>query len=301
MCVSSKELDKFYTKDDIAEQCVESLTNLFDATIKKQKIIEPSAGGGSFLRALNNNGYENVIAYDIKPEADNIKQKDFLSGEPIINDIFIGNPPFGHRSKLAIEFFLRCIEGQAKIIAFIIPITFRKWSIQSKIDENYKLILDENLKDNSFTLDGQDYDVRCCFQVWVKQNSEYDKKEFVDHRLKENPPTSLPAEFDIWQHNATSQSKKYINEDWELAVYRQGYKDYSKKFFKDRDYQEVRDIINNTNLQLFYIKPKTQEAREIIMNMDFEELAKRNLSTPGFGKRDFIQYYLELKAKRKEE
>lgn len=30
--------------------------------------------------------------------------------------------------------------------------------------------------------------------------------------------------------------------------------------------------------------------------MDFNNLASRNTSTPGFGKADFISYYLEIKG-----
>ena len=47
--------------------------------------------------------------------------------------------------------------------------------------------------------------------------------------------------------------------------------------------------------QFFFIKPKTEEARQIILNMNFNNLAERNTSTPGFGKGDFVSYYTELK------
>ena len=34
-----------------------------------------------------------------------------------------------------------------------------------------------------------------------------------------------------------------------------------------------------------------------ILNMDFNLLAERNTSTPGFGKGDFVSYYNELTTK----
>lgn len=74
-------------------------------------------------------------------------------------------------------------------------------------------------------------------------------------------------------------------------MYRQGYKDYSKRFCKTKDYNEIRDLVYNTNLQFFFIKPLHDKAREIISRVDFEELAMSNLSTLGFGKRDFVQAY----------
>lgn len=47
--------------------------------------------------------------------------------------------------------------------------------------------------------------------------------------------------------------------------------------------------------QFFFIKPKTKEAEQIIEAMDFNALAERNTSTPGFGKGDFVSYYIEKK------
>jgi len=50
--------------------------------------------------------------------------------------------------------------------------------------------------------------------------------------------------------------------------------------------------------QFFFIKPLTDEAEELIRTMDFNSLAARNTSTPGFGKGDFVSYYQELKEKK---
>jgi hypothetical protein len=55
---------------------------------------------------------------------------------------------------------------------------------------------------------------------------------------------------------------------------------------------------NGKKQQFFFIKPLTEEAREIIMSMDFNALAERNTSTPGFGKGDFVSYYIELKERK---
>lgn len=52
-----------------------------------------------------------------------------------------------------------------------------------------------------------------------------------------------------------------------------------------------------TKQQFFFIKPLTSEAECIILNMDFNALAERNTTTPGFGKGDFVSYYTELKNK----
>ena len=55
------------------------------------------------------------------------------------------------------------------MIAFIIPKTFRKKSLQNKLHLNFHLKLDEDLPKNSFVLNGEPYDVPCCFQIWEEQ------------------------------------------------------------------------------------------------------------------------------------
>jgi len=47
------------------------------------------------------------------------------------------------------------------------------------------------------------------------------------------------------------------------------------------------------NIQFFFIEPLCERAEQFIHEADFEELAARNISTPGFGKADFVSYYLQ--------
>ena len=47
------------------------------------------------------------------------------------------------------------------------------------------------------------------------------------------------------------------------------------------------------NRQFFFIEPLTEQAKQFVLTADFEGLALRNTSTPGFGKADFVSYYLE--------
>lgn len=279
--MTDKQLDKFYTKEELAIELIDKtkkILNLNENTL----YLEPSAGSGNFSRHLNK-----VHAFDIKPEGENIKQANFLELDLEYNDyVAIGNPPFGNRCSLAIDFFNKC-SFHSKSIAMILPITFLKWSVQKHLNPEFKLIYTENLEENSFTLSGEEYSVRCCFQIWTKEDIG------KDLRLKKAPAITH-EDFKIWQHNATENSRHYLDEDWELAYYRQGYKDYNKIFYKDKDYAELKDIVYNTNIQIFFIKPKDEKIRERIINMDLNILAKRNMTTPGFGKADFVAYYEEL-------
>lgn len=271
-------LDKFYTKPDIAEQCFCFLQKHYPS-ISEEFFLEPSAGSGNFLSFL-----KHYDAFDIKPEGDNIRQADFLTLELSRADyITIGNPPFGKRSKLAIDFFNHAAKF-SKIIAFIVPVSFMKWGVQKELDKNFNLLAYKYLPENSFTDNGKDFSVRCVFQIWTKEPIE------KNLRILSSPPIKH-KDFNLWQYNATPGAMKYIDENWKYALYRQGYKDYNTIFTK-KDYDLIKEQMNK-NIQFFFIEPLCEQAEKFVLKGDFIGLAARNTSTPGFGKADFISYYLQ--------
>ena len=159
-------LDKFYTKPEIAKKCIELVPNIEEYDL----IIEPSAGNGSFSKQLK------CIAYDIEPEDETIIKQDwFLVTKPSAKKILvIGNPPFGMRSSLAKEFIKHAIKIGAETIAFILPDTFSKITNQPKtvFPDNWRLIVEHKIQDNSFTYENKNYHVPCTFFVWTKQQGK---------------------------------------------------------------------------------------------------------------------------------
>jgi hypothetical protein len=83
--------------------------------------------------------------------------------------LVIGNPPFGKCSSLAVKFFNHSANW-AQTIAFIIPRTFRKVSIQNRLNQSFHLEYDVDIpnKPCSFT---PTMNVKCCFQIWRKSNN----------------------------------------------------------------------------------------------------------------------------------
>ena len=209
-------LDKFYTQKNIALDCINFIDNinLFDC------IIEPSAGDGSFSKQI-----PNCLAYDIQPEGDNIQQADWLlldkeQFKRYNNILVIGNPPFGQQNTLAVKFFNESSKI-ANVIAFILPLSFKKHSIQNKLNLNFHLIKEKILDKKSFTLDGKDYSVPCVFQVWEKKDIKrkpYQNKtttelfDFVDKnnadfRIQRVGGNAGKASFDL---NFSIQSNYFI-------------------------------------------------------------------------------------------
>ena len=282
-------LDKFYTQEHVAKQCFEFLHSQLNIS-ENAIYLEPSAGAGSFINLLSH-----YIALDIAPEDDRIKKQDYLKYEvDKENFITIGNPPFGNRSKLAIDFFNKAAT-MSDVIAFIVPVSFMKWSVQKNLSSNFALYNYLYLEPESFTSNGKPYSIRTVFQIWVKKGGQYDNG--INLRLTKQPPISH-EDFKIWQYNATPESVKYIEEDWKYATYRQGYHDYNQIFTrKNYDYIKEKMTADKKKQQFFFIKPLTEEAENLILNMDFNALAERNTATPGFGKGDFVSYYIERKNK----
>lgn len=172
--------DKFYTKKDIAQNCVNMVAK---HTLLKSEdlIIEPSAGNGSFVEAIHPLPVDNKIFYDIEPEHSDVIKQDYLTCEKC-SEIqkatenkktihIVGNPPFGRQSSLAKRFIKKSCEF-AQSISFILPKSFKKESMKKVFPLNFHLVFEMDLPKNSFTVNGQDYDVPCVFQIWVKKNFE---------------------------------------------------------------------------------------------------------------------------------
>jgi hypothetical protein len=205
-------------------------------------IIEPSAGAGSFSKQI-----PGCIALDIHPETDAIIKADFLKWKPENKErektLVIGNPPFGKQCSLALK-FIKHASTFASTIAFILPKSFKKESIQSKIPLDYHLISQVDIADNSFQLEGKDYSVPCVFQIWKQTPGMFRKKE-----SRESLPKDMSWTKDIHKAN--------------IAIRRVGV--YAGKAFKDdllskspeshyfliSDGNKCQDIVNKLNAHIW--------------------------------------------------
>lgn len=162
-------LDRFYTPVDVAKKCIELLDlSQFDC------IIEPSAGSGNFLQAIEP---FKALAFDIAPadEVRNITKADwFLLDKSQFacnkNILVLGNPPFGQQNKLAVNFFNEAAKF-CNVIAFILPLSFKKESVQNRLDLNFHLTKEMPLPNCEFFLVNKTKVlVPCVFQIWEKQD-----------------------------------------------------------------------------------------------------------------------------------
>lgn len=184
--VREEGLDKFYTVPSYAKKCIEKVFELYDKS-SFDLIIEPSAGNGSFFNQLE---FDNKVGMDIMPDNETIITKNFFDYDPPIdktNILVIGNPPFGKVSSIAIKFFNHSAEW-ANIIAFIIPRTFRRPSVQNKLNNMFHLIYDEDVPITPCHFTPKMM-VKCCFQIWEKKDFV---RLFIDLPTKHNDWDFLP-------------------------------------------------------------------------------------------------------------
>ncbi|MGL4755241.1 MAG: hypothetical protein ACRCXB_23015 [Aeromonadaceae bacterium] len=194
-----RSLDKFYTNQAASRRFIELVRHHVDLS-RFDLIVEPSAGAGALLSHMPEG--VPVIALDIAPEATGIRQADFLQWQPdplTLPVAVIGNPPFGPRSKLALDFFKHAATF-ADVIAFIVPVTWENFSIHKQIPPGWGLISSERLPGESFEFMGQPFPARCCIQVWRLQECPGLRK------LAKEPDTH--PDFDFVAHDG----------DWDASI-----------------------------------------------------------------------------------
>ena len=160
----ARTLSQFYTRTAVAKDLVDLLFKQFDPT--SIQYIEPSAGTGAFSVQLPLGSH----AYDIDPKAAGIIPADFLQTELPDGDrlAIVGNPPFGKNASQAVQFFNHAAT-KAAIIAFVLPLSFRKMSIRNRLDRNFHLWGEKELPCESFVFCGKKKHIPAIFQIWVRQ------------------------------------------------------------------------------------------------------------------------------------
>lgn len=248
--------DKFYTKPEIAVQCAV----IFNEYVDNTDVVEPSAGSGVFAPWVS-------VMLDIEPEGPDITQQDFFEFDTTKYANYLGNPPFGRNSSLAKQFFNHAAKGKGTI-GFIVPLTFRKVSVQNAIDLNFRLMEELILPKNSFTLLGESYHVPCVFQVW--KYSEEPRKKII-----------LPTEHEDFH---------FADEDeYDFAIRRVG--GLAGK---------VLDVGGAPPSHYFIMAaPEVREVMESLYDQ-FQEVAKNTAGNPSLGKGELIQIYKTCQDREQE-
>lgn len=157
--------DQFFTRPEIAKQFANWVKS---HNLPATRTIEPAAGNQDIARY-----FPGIEKYDLDPQHSSIIRQDFLTSQHKSNGstLVVMNPPFGKGSDLAIKFFNKAAEF-ADYIAQIVPRTFRRPSIQDRLNDRWQLVDEYILPRNSFYLPqegpARGYDVPAVAQIWKK-------------------------------------------------------------------------------------------------------------------------------------
>lgn len=140
--------EQYYTPLETADYCFNLMLSKINCSDRTW--LEPGGGGrGAFIEAMIKGGIpkRNIVSYDIEPKHPLIEAtEDFLKEDisHLSNCITLSNPPFGRNNKLSIPFFNKCAVV-SEYIGFIVPKSWRKWSVLNRLDTRFHLIHDEEL------------------------------------------------------------------------------------------------------------------------------------------------------------
>jgi len=182
---NGEALDQYFTKPEVVKLCLAQLGDLSGYDL----VIEPSAGSGAFLDAIE---HERKIGVDLDPQHEDVLKANWLEYE--VDSAFervlvVGNPPYGRYHKLSSAFIRRALSfSNTKTIAFILPNVYRKHTRQRIIPQDWRIVSITDLGRDCFTLDGKDYHVPTSFFV-------LDRSQGVD--LRARPPAKVTGTRDF--------------------------------------------------------------------------------------------------------
>jgi len=180
--------EQYYTESSVADLCVQEVMKHVPMN---RMFLEPAGGTGEFIEALIRQGVEpsKILSYDIEPKHSLVKEQDFLEMDKEHipeGTICVTNPPFGRMSQLSKKFFNACAD-KCDYICFLVPRSWRKWSVINSLDVRFHLVSDIDLPSNCFRLaDGSKNEgstLRTAFQIWKKSSVQRKKINVKDHGL----------------------------------------------------------------------------------------------------------------------
>ena len=165
--------DQYFTKPEVAKYLYEKAKEIiqnYEGSLQDYLWIEPAVGDGSFYDLFPE---DRRIGIDIEPRRKEFIESDYLEYQlPEGKKIVLGNPPFGHRGVLALEFINH--SSTAHYVCFILPMFFEskgKGSARYRV-KDLNLIYSERLPKDSFYFPNTNKKVNiiCVFQIWSKEH-----------------------------------------------------------------------------------------------------------------------------------
>lgn len=252
--------DKYYTEETLAQYCVDKTFEVLGTDWNR--IIEPSAGAGAYLKYLP----KNTLAYDIAPEAEGIEIADYREVKlPYLErSLVIGNPPFGRANKLSVQ-FIKASMLHSDYVSFIQPISQLN---QNRTMKDTELVYSEDLG----TLQYSGRNVHCCLNIYHKCKD--------GHKQNFDIPGIIECRH-IFRSGKYQHSDDILNYPWDFRVSAWGsihllspdetcpnevvfkaedsIKNWLEKKLKECNYQELLSCVSTPNLPAWRLRKWLKE------------------------------------------
>ncbi len=184
--VTGKE--QYYTPTDLAQRLIIEVLQLVP-DLTQRTILEPAGGTGAFIKAAQGIGAKNFLSFDIEPKHASVTKANFLAAKiKATNAVTISNPPFGRNNSLSIPFFNKAAD-HSEFICFIVPRSWRKWSVINRLDSRFHLVADHDIQidyeDDAGAKLSKRTSLATCFQIWQRQDQPRPKYSVADQGLIE--------------------------------------------------------------------------------------------------------------------
>ena len=266
-------LEPFYTSRPLAQRCVALVEARFPLGTFPL-VLEPAAGDGAFLDLLP---HATRLGLDLHPATTGILQADFLHWTPPpphddanANVLTVGNPPFGQRGSMAIAFLNRACQF-SRVVAFILPRSFRKDTFLNRIDRRFHLVHQEDC-DAFRRPDNAPVRIKAVFQVWERRDQPRPLIERATHHddfLLRHAHLSRVSPDELAR----------LRSEFDFAIPQVG------SVFRPRPAEAV------TVGSHWFVKARRPWVHETFGRLDFSFLRGMNLSFTSLSKKDIIQAY----------
>ena len=247
--------EQYYTPKPLALELVSQIEKVLGPLAGKT-ILEPAGGTGAFIEAVQTKGVTSVISFDIEPLHELVSVGDFLGQEiKESNLITISNPPFGRNNSLSIPFFNHAA-NVSDAICFIVPRSWRKWSVTNRLDLGFELALDLDIEidyvDAAGTPLSNKNHLATCFQIWKKADAPRSLVRVTDKGIIEKvSPEQADVSLTIFGYGCgkvktqfepvTKTTQMFLKLKHPQALAALESVDYSK-FFKNTAYTEALSL-----------------------------------------------------------
>lgn len=244
--------EQFYTPRSLAQRLTEMLVS-WGAPIDSTW-LEPAAGTGAFIKGMRRCGIENIVAYDIEPKTPLAKAQDFLSVDlsQLSGVVCLTNPPFGRNHSLSVPFFNK-VAPHADLIGFVVPRSWRKWSVINRLDNKMFKVVDIEIAinyvddlENPISKAGI---LNTVFQVWERR----------DDVVRARHEYSGPKYFSVTKPNLANTALTVFGRDAGRVERGKGFAPNTTKMFMDTS-GRVAWALSEVDLSCFYTQVAFTEA-----------------------------------------